>query len=169
MFHTEQAVVCIRSVNKNFEVREDFVGLYDVNCTTSESIFNKLQEVLVKLNLSTSKLRGQCYDGASNMAGKLNGVAKRMQNIENRGIYIQCQGHIVNLAASDCIKGSKALKQALDYGFEIIKLIKKSPKREAKFKTLKEEIEDNSSGISKFAPTRYCIGINCFYYYLDLF
>ena len=47
-----------------------------------------LQNALIKLNLSTSKLRGQCYDGASNMSGKLNGVAKNMQDIESRAIYI---------------------------------------------------------------------------------
>ena len=78
-------------------------------------------------------MRAQSYDGAANMSGKVNGLAKKIQDIEKRAIYINCQGYLVSLASSDCIKSSQCLRQALDFGFEIIKLIKKSPKREAKF------------------------------------
>ena len=34
------------------------------------------------MNLSMNKIRGQCYDGASNMAGAKKGVAKQIMNID---------------------------------------------------------------------------------------
>ena len=37
---------------------------------------------------SLTKLRGQCYDGASNMRGARNGVAKQLQDVEPRAIYL---------------------------------------------------------------------------------
>ena len=34
-----QAVVCLRTVDDSFEVREDFIGLYMLKSTKSEYIF----------------------------------------------------------------------------------------------------------------------------------
>ena len=91
------------------------------------------------------------------MSGSVNGVAKKVQNVEKRAVYIHCYGHLVNLATSDCIKKSPVLKEALDYGYEIIKLIKKSPKREAKFNKLKEEIGDVNTNVRSFSFTRWTV------------
>ena len=60
----EQAVVCLRWVNDEFEVREDFIGLYKLESTKADCITKMLNDVLLMLNLSTSKIRGQSYDGA---------------------------------------------------------------------------------------------------------
>ena len=63
----------------------------------------------------------------------------------------------MNLAASDTIKLIKLIKEALDTAFEIIKLIKKSPKREKLLEKIKEECLDTSVGIRHFCPTRWTI------------
>ena len=34
-----------------------------------------LKDVILRMNLELNKCRGQCYDGASNMAGIRNGTA----------------------------------------------------------------------------------------------
>ena len=78
----EQAVICIRSVNEKFEIHEDFIGMYRLESTKSDVIFKMLNDVLIRLNLSVSKMRGQSYDGAANMAGCVNGVAPQFQNVE---------------------------------------------------------------------------------------
>ena len=156
----EQAVICIRSVNDKFENREDFIELRQLESTTAESIFTMLNEVLHDFDLPVSKLRGQCYDGAANMSGKVNGVVKKFQEIENRAIYIHCFGHLVNLATGDCIRNNRILQDALDNAFEIIKLIKKSPKREAIFKRMKKEFGDTSTGIRSLCPTRWTVKAN---------
>lgn len=43
----EQAVNCLRWVSTDFQVKEDFIGLYELHSTTSESIFNMLKDVLL--------------------------------------------------------------------------------------------------------------------------
>ena len=50
------------------------------------------------MDLTLSKCRGQCYDGASNMSGSRNGVAARLHAEEKRGVYTHCYGHAFNLA-----------------------------------------------------------------------
>ena len=45
----EQVVVCLRWVNKCFEVCEDFFGLYEVDSTESDKIFATIKDVLLRL------------------------------------------------------------------------------------------------------------------------
>ena len=58
-------------------------------------------------------------------------VAKSIMDEEPRAVYTHCYGHSLNLAASDAIRNSKLMKDALDTTHEITKLIKFSPRREA--------------------------------------
>ena len=76
---------------------------------------------------------GQCYDGASNMSGAHKGVAKLINQEESRTIYMHCYGHALNIAVADCMESSKICKDTLDTSFEITRLIKLSPKRNAAF------------------------------------
>ena len=66
----EQLSLCIRSVDDNFEVSEDFVGFYELSNIKSETIVNSIQDILIRCQLSLGNCRGQTYDGASNMMGK---------------------------------------------------------------------------------------------------
>ena len=50
----EQVVIRFRWVDDELDVHEDFIGLYE-----TESI---IHDVLNRLNISITKLRGQCYD-----------------------------------------------------------------------------------------------------------
>jgi len=92
--------------------------------------------------------------------GSKTGVATKFQKVENRAVYIHCHGHLVNLAASDCIKKSKILNDSLEYAIEIVKLIKLSPKRESKLNQIKEEIGDDSKSVQTLCPTRWTVKAN---------
>ena len=153
----EQVVICLRWVDGNLDAHEDFIGLYKVACTEAATLFTVLQDVLVRLNISFNHLRGQCYDGASSMSGLRSGVVKLVQNEEPRAVYTHCYGHPLNLACSDSIKGCPLMKDALDIVYEITKLIKKSPRRDSTFQTLREEISPTSPGIRILCPTRWTV------------
>ena len=116
-----------------------------------------VRDVLAKLNISFSHLRGQCYDGASSMSGSRSGVAKLVQDEETRAVYTHCYGHALNLACSDSVKVCQPMKDALDIVYEITKLIKKSPRRDSTFQSLKEEISPTSPGIRILCPTRWTV------------
>lgn len=70
----KQVSICIRYVDTDLEPREEFVGLYEASSTTGEQIGKIASDVLLRLNLPFSSLRGQTYDGAANMSGHLSGA-----------------------------------------------------------------------------------------------
>ena len=150
----EQFTICFRWVDSNLQDHEDFIGLYEVDNIGADCLVHHIKDVLLRMNLSLSKCRGQCYDGASNMRGVKNGVAAQLSSVEKRAIYTHCYGHSLNLAVSDCIKKCKVCSDALDLAFEITKLIKFSPKRESALSHIRE---DSGPGIRKFCPTRWTV------------
>ena len=158
--NVEQATLFIRWVTDDLQVHEDFLGLYSVPSIDAAMLVSVVKDVFLRMNLSFDRVRGQCYDGASAMSGKRSGVAKQISDLEPRAIFTHCYGHALNLAASDTIKKSKVIKDALETTHEITKLIKYSPRREAIFREFKAErpCESNSrSGIRVLCPTRWTV------------
>ena len=70
----EQLTICLRWVDENFDINEDFIGLVKLT-DTKASIFS-IKDVLLRLGLLMNRCRAQGYDGASNFMGHMNGVAK---------------------------------------------------------------------------------------------
>ena len=97
-------------------------GLYKVDNILANTIVSVIKDSLIRMNLSLSKCRGQCYDGASVMTGVRNGVAKQISNEEFRAVSSHCYDHALNLAVGDMIKQIKVLKDVFDVIYEVIKL-----------------------------------------------
>ncbi|XP_052621037.1 uncharacterized protein LOC128126906 [Lactuca sativa] len=76
----EQMALVLRFVNRKGEVVERFVGLRNVNDTSALSLKATIYDMLSKRNLSPSRIRGQDYDGASNMSGAFNGLKTLIMN-----------------------------------------------------------------------------------------
>lgn len=156
----EQFTICIRCVSDDLQDHEFFIGLYEVPSITSDSLVHAIKDTLIRFNLKLSDCRGQCYDGASNMSGIRNGVASQILAEEPRAIYTHCYGHALNLAVGNTMKGSKVCCEALETAYEITKLIKFSPKRNAAFNKISSEMDADdgcSIGIRKFCPTRWTV------------
>ena len=153
----EQLVIIFRYVDHELEVHEQLVGLYQLERTDAKTVVTVLKDVLTALNLDIHKLRGQCYDSARTMSAAKSGVAKQMLMEETLAFYTHCYGHALNLAASDTIKNIQILKNALDTTYEVCKLIKFSPKRDAAFQKLKAEIRPGSPGIQVLCPTHWTV------------
>ncbi len=156
--NTEQVTLFIRWVTDDLQVHEDFVGLYSVTSIAADMIVSVIKDVFLRMNLSFDTVRGQCYDGASAMSGCRHGVAKQISDIEPRAIFTHCYGHALNLAASGAMKKSKLLKDALETTYEITKLIKFSPRREAIFLGVKQDMPGTPlAGIRLLCPTRWTV------------
>ena len=156
----EQLTFIIRWVSEDFTVSEEFLGLYFMSSITAQSIVDTMQDIFLRFQLPLSKLRGQCYDGCSTMAGAKGGVATKISELEPRALFTHCFGHALNLAVSDTIKNLPAMKDCLDTSFEVIKLVKFSPNREALLKELKEESGIDSPGLRSMCPTRWTVRAN---------
>ena len=72
----EQVTVVFRTVGENLSVNEKFLGLYSVDSITADVLTAVIKDIMLRLNLSISKLHGQCYDGCSTMSGSRSGTAK---------------------------------------------------------------------------------------------
>ena len=154
---TEQVVIVFRWVDNSLHVQEDFVGLYETDSISSDSLVALIKDVLLRFNLKIENCTGQCYDGASNMKGHISGVSTQLLREEPRAIYTQCYGHSLNLACQDTIRSVKVVKDALDTTFEISKLLKYSSKRKAALKKIKEQVAPSDPGFRTLCPTRWTV------------
>jgi hypothetical protein len=57
---------------------ERFLAIKHISDCTSVALKEALVRILTKHDLPISRLRGQGYDGASNMRGEFNGLQKRI-------------------------------------------------------------------------------------------
>ena len=84
------------------------------------------------------------------MSGHKNGVAAIIKKDEPRALFTHCYGHALNLAASDAVMQCGHMKDSLDTVYEITKLVKFSPKREAQLRKIKADFGNDSD--EKDAP-----------------
>ena len=133
----EHVVVCICWVDNSLEVADRI---------DADSLITVIKGVLKDHNISVSKLRGQCYDGAATMAGAKAGVAKKLLDEEPRAVYLAC---------GDTIRNFKLMKDALDTAHEIVKLLKRSPRRDTCFASLKADLAPGIPGIRMLCPTQW--------------
>ena len=84
----EQMSLVLRYVNKKGIIIEQFLGIVHVAITTVLSLKCAIEYLLCEHNLSLSNLRGQGYDGASNMQGDINGL--KNFNFERDQVSILC-------------------------------------------------------------------------------
>ena len=150
----EQLCISIRWVDQSYTVSEDIIGMMEMQQTDALTISNALKDVLLRCSLP---LRGQAYDGASNMAGHLNGVAVRLQREEPRAHYVHCLAHSLNLCLQECSCKCSAVRDALGVTQELYNLIRASPKRLGLFNRIKNEIAPSSPGLKPLCPTRWTV------------
>ena len=84
------------------------------------------------LSLPISNAKAQCYDGCSIMVGSKKGVVMIIKQSQPNCLLIHCYCHALNLDVGDAIKNVPVLKESLEDVYELTKLIKYSPKRQAK-------------------------------------
>ena len=122
---------------------DKFIGLYQVSTIDYESLVFAIGDLFLRINTKVADCRGQCYNGALNMSGTRKGVATIITKEESQDLCTHCYGHALNLAVADTVKHSKVCRDALDTAFEITRLIKFSPKRNAAFDQIKSSSEDD--------------------------
>ncbi|XP_008392748.3 uncharacterized protein [Malus domestica] len=94
----EQMAMVLRYVDDNGHVIERFVGIQHVTNITSSSLKDVIGTFFSRNGLSISKLRGQGYDGTSNMRGGLNGLKTKILREQPCAYYVHCFAHQLHLA-----------------------------------------------------------------------
>ena len=72
----EQLSFCLRFVDSNNDIREEFLKF--IHCdegVTGRDLFEAMTNTLSEFGFDLMNCRGQGYDGAGDMAGKVNGLS----------------------------------------------------------------------------------------------
>jgi hypothetical protein len=161
----EQLSICVRWVDDNLEAHEDFLGYYQIPNIKSDTIVSAIKDALTRFELPLTNLRGQTYDGASNMMGHKSGVAKKIREIQPKALETHCHGHTLSLSVKDMTNQSKLLSDVIGTVGEITVLVKYSPKREQLLGSIQSNLEcaDNDdsfeqpTSLSKLCVTRWTV------------
>ncbi|XP_019161885.1 PREDICTED: zinc finger MYM-type protein 1-like [Ipomoea nil] len=94
----EQMIVFIRYVDSSGHIVERLLGITHVCDTTSMSLKVAIEDLLTRHRLSIARIRGQGYDGASNMRGEFNGLKTLIMNENSSAFYVHCFAHQLQLA-----------------------------------------------------------------------
>jgi len=131
----EHLALCIRYVDANCDIQEKFMEFVKLPRVRARDIATAIVTAIENFDLSLANLRGQGYDGASNMSGHTSGVQKLIRDKQPKAFYTHCAGHSLNLvivkscsvpAVRNCIAQIKSMTYWL----------KVSPKREGFFKQI---------------------------------
>lgn len=93
----EQMDTVLRYVNINEEVIERFLGILHVPDTSASSLRAALESLFSRFGLGIANLRGQGYDGVSNMKGEFNGLKALILKENNCAYYVHCFSHQLQL------------------------------------------------------------------------
>ncbi|XP_027109392.1 uncharacterized protein [Coffea arabica] len=93
----EQMAIVLRFVDKQGYIRERFFDIVHAHETNSLTLKKEICDVLSRHNLSVQNIRGQGYDGASNMHGEWNGLQALFIQECPYAYYIHCFAHRLQL------------------------------------------------------------------------
>ncbi|KAL7108948.1 hypothetical protein ACP275_06G145200 [Erythranthe tilingii] len=105
----EQMAVALRYVNGEGKIIERFIGVVHVPNTTTQCLKVSLESLLTTFGLSLSRVRGQGYDGASNMQGEFNGLKSLILKENKSAFYVHCFAHQLQLVLVQITKKNKQL------------------------------------------------------------
>ena len=94
----EQMSMVLRFVDDNFNIREDFINF--IHCKeglTGANLASIILKSLEEHSLEIQNCRGQCYDGAGAVSGKVNGCSAHILRLNEKALYTHCFSHRLNL------------------------------------------------------------------------
>ena len=153
----EQVSLCFRTIDDQFQIYEDFLGLYKTCATNASTLTEIIKDALLRFDLPISLCRGQCYDGASSMSGVTTGVAARIRELEPRALNIKCLAHSLNLAVQTCTTDNRIMMDAMSSIQEVSKLIGASAKRLGQFELYQIELAPDAPTVRPMCPTRWTV------------
>ncbi|XP_062556769.1 zinc finger MYM-type protein 1-like [Armigeres subalbatus] len=107
------------------EIREEFLGFVELDAMDANAIATSIANFLQKTGLDPDKCVGQGYDGCSTMAGKDNGVQKRLREVYPKAVFVHCASHRLNLVVND-LNQVPQIRNAVSTVKDIINFFKES-------------------------------------------
>ncbi|XP_050263933.1 uncharacterized protein LOC126708169 [Quercus robur] len=143
----EQMALVLRYVNKEGIIIERFLGIVHVASTTALSLKHAIECLLCEHNLSLSNLRGQGYNGASNMQGDINGLKTLILKENKSAFYVHCFAHQFQLTLVAVAKNRINIAEFFYVVSNLVTVVGGSCKRrdalrDTQFAKIKEDLEN---------------------------
>ncbi|XP_047061542.1 zinc finger MYM-type protein 1-like [Lolium rigidum] len=119
----------LRFVDKDGILQERFFDLIHVTSTKAATLKEVLSSVLSKNAFDVQNLRGQGYDGASNMRGEFNGLQALFLRECPYAYYVHCYAHRLQLALVAASKEVVPVAQFFQKLLFIVNTVDSSAKR----------------------------------------
>ena len=133
--------LCYVSPTDN-SIREDLVSFLECSGgITGQALADMLLGFFTKYGLDPTNLRGQAYDGAGKMAGRVKGTAACIGYSFSLALYVHCASHCLNLAVVSLFE-EVAVRNMIGIVNRILMFFIAHPKRQRK---LEEAIKNNSA------------------------
>ncbi|XP_060202659.1 uncharacterized protein LOC132631073 [Lycium barbarum] len=127
--HKEQMALVLRYVNKEGTLIERFLSVVHVKDTSAIALKDAIYSLLLEHSLSPSQIRGQGYDGASNMQGKINGLKTLVLEDTPSAYCIHCFAHQLQLTLVAVAKKHYDVDQFFDIFANVLNIVGGSFKR----------------------------------------
>ncbi|KAK5838755.1 hypothetical protein PVK06_007492 [Gossypium arboreum] len=125
----EQMAIILRFVDKQGQVKERFFDIVHVKDTASLTLKNVIFNVLLQHSFDIQNIRGQSYDGASNMRGEFNGLQALILNDCRYAYYVHCFTHRLQLALVASAREVVEVHQFFKNLSDIVNIVSASSKR----------------------------------------
>ena len=102
--------------------------MYSLTSQTAKHLTGVI-DILTRCDLDTKYIRGQGYDDASVMAGRLAGASTRIRSMCKKVLYVHCITHSLDLALQDLIRTPSSISIALNMTNDTANFMIGSPKR----------------------------------------
>ncbi|XP_059669342.1 uncharacterized protein LOC132314501 [Cornus florida] len=132
--NTEQLALVLRYVKHDGLLMECFFAIVGVENTSAVTLKDAICVILGRFDLSIQNLRGQGYDGASNMRGEWNGLQALFLKDCPFAYYVHYFAHRLQLALVAAAKDETNIWQFFSHLTCIVNLVASSPNRLAELK-----------------------------------
>ncbi|CAM4725041.1 unnamed protein product [Leuciscus chuanchicus] len=116
-----------------------------------------LEDVLVRLHLPLERLKGYCFDGASNMSGRFNGVQAKLKEVCPDSVFVHCTNHSLDLVLQEVAREGRLVADTLNFVREVTVIINDSAKRKALYQSLFGA--GDVVNLLGLCPTRWCVRV----------
>ncbi len=161
MSKTEQLSLLVRFV-WNGEVEERLLAMMPMHETTAEALFEAVTQKLQQHGIDVADLRGQCYDGANNVAGVHTGLQARIKEVSPSALYTHCYAHVLNLVIVDTMSKNKIARDFFGTLQNLYVFIQSCPKRHSVYVKNQRKINARAGGgekreytLKKLSDTRW--------------
>ena len=162
----EQLSICLRFADGT-GVHELFADFVEVERITGAVLADTILQKLAAWGLEISCLRGQCYDGSSNMAGIKSGCRALIQSKAPKATYTHCAAHQLNLAVVSACK-VQAFRSAESTIGEIARFFKFSSKRQRLLDRALEETSSKPKKLKDSCRTRWIERVDSYIVFHEL-